>query len=86
MKSFRVMFWVLLACLSLVSRGMMAQELRVLVLDALDGKPQAKQSSSSHPSLREGLGHPRGRGCGCEMRVPSTARPVVASLRMKLLK
>lgn len=35
-----VMYWFLFACLLLCDRGM-AQDLRVLVLDALDGKPQA---------------------------------------------
>jgi hypothetical protein len=32
--------WLLLACVVCCSRGMVAQDLRVLVLDALDGKPQ----------------------------------------------
>ena len=35
-----VVYWFLFACLLLCDRGM-AQDLRVLVLDALDGKPQA---------------------------------------------
>jgi hypothetical protein len=35
-----VRYWFLFACLLLCDRGM-AQDLRVLVLDALDGKPQA---------------------------------------------
>jgi len=35
------MFWLLLAC-PLSCRSMMAQDMQVLVLDALDGKPQAK--------------------------------------------
>jgi hypothetical protein len=41
MRSFGVLFWLLLACIFTCMRGAMAQDLRVLVLDALDGKPQA---------------------------------------------
>ena len=41
MRSLAVMFWLLLACVLSCNREMMAQDLRVLVLDALDGKPQA---------------------------------------------
>ena len=36
-----VAFWLLLACVLSCSRGMNAQVLKVFVLDALDGKPQA---------------------------------------------
>ena len=41
MRSLGVMFWFLLACMLTCSRGMMAQDLQILVLDALNGKPQA---------------------------------------------
>lgn len=41
MRPLGIMFWFLLACVLSCNRGMMAQDLRVLVLDALDGKPQA---------------------------------------------
>ena len=41
MRSFGAVCWVLLACMLPVNHGMMAQDLQVLVLDALDGKPQA---------------------------------------------
>jgi 5-hydroxyisourate hydrolase-like protein (transthyretin family) len=33
--------WLVLACVVCCSRGLVAQDLKVLVLDALDGKPQA---------------------------------------------
>ena len=35
------MYGFLFACMLSFTRGMMAQDLQVLVLDALDGKPQA---------------------------------------------
>ena len=41
MRSLGIMFWFLLACMLSCNCGMMAQDLRVLVLDALNGKPQA---------------------------------------------
>jgi hypothetical protein len=41
MRSFGVMFWFLLACVLSCNRELMAQDLQVLVLDALNGKPQA---------------------------------------------
>lgn len=41
MRSLRVLCWFLLACLLFCTRGMVAQDLQVLVLDALDGKFQA---------------------------------------------
>ena len=41
MRSLWVMCGLLFACMILFSRGMTAQDLHVLVLDALDGKPQA---------------------------------------------
>jgi len=41
MRSLRVMYWFLLACILSCNRGLMAQDLHVLVLDALSGKPQA---------------------------------------------
>jgi hypothetical protein len=41
MRSSASRYWFLLACVLSFNRVMMAQDLRVLVLDALDGKPQA---------------------------------------------
>lgn len=41
MRSKWMMYGFLFACLLSFTRGMMAQDLEVLVLDALDGKPQA---------------------------------------------
>ena len=41
MRSLRAMFWFLLACIFSCNRGMLAQDLQVHVLDALDGRPQA---------------------------------------------
>jgi hypothetical protein len=41
MRTLGVMFWFLLASVLGCNRGMMAQDLQVRVLDALDGKPQA---------------------------------------------
>ncbi len=41
MRSLGPKYWLLLACIFAGNRGMMAQDLQVLVLDALDGKPQA---------------------------------------------
>jgi hypothetical protein len=41
MRPLRHVFWFLFACVLFSSRGMMAQDLKVLVLDALNGKPQA---------------------------------------------
>lgn len=41
MRSMRVTFLFFFACMLTCSGGALAQDLRVLVLDALDGKPQA---------------------------------------------
>jgi hypothetical protein len=41
MRSLGAMYWFLSACMLSCNRGMMAQDLQVLVLDALDGKPEA---------------------------------------------
>jgi hypothetical protein len=41
MRSLGVKFWFLLVCVLSCQSGMIAQDLKVLVLDALDGKPQA---------------------------------------------
>jgi hypothetical protein len=41
MRSSGVTIWILLASVLFCNRRTMAQDLRVLVLDALDGKPQA---------------------------------------------
>jgi hypothetical protein len=41
MRSLGVIFWFLLTCLLFCIHSMMAQDLQLLVLDALDGKPQA---------------------------------------------
>ena len=41
MRSLWMMYVLLFACMLTFARGMAAQELQVLVLDALDGKPQA---------------------------------------------
>lgn len=41
MRFLGIICGVLFGCLLTCSRGVMAQDLRVLVLDALDGKPQA---------------------------------------------
>jgi hypothetical protein len=41
MRSLGVIFWFLLTCLLFCTHSMMAQDLQLLVLDALDGKPQA---------------------------------------------
>lgn len=40
MRALWIMYGFLFACVLLSDRGMMAQDLQVLVLDALDGKPQ----------------------------------------------
>lgn len=41
MRSLGIMSWILFACIISSSRRTMAQDLQVLVLDALDAKPQA---------------------------------------------
>lgn len=41
MRSLWIVYGVLFGCMLSCNRGAMAQDLRVLVLDALDGKPQA---------------------------------------------
>src|SRR5579859_5694109 len=41
MRSLGVTFWFLLVCLLSCNREMKAQDLQVVVLDALDGRPQA---------------------------------------------
>jgi hypothetical protein len=41
MRSFWIMLGFLIVCMLSCSHGVMAQDLKVLVLDALDGKPQA---------------------------------------------
>jgi hypothetical protein len=41
MRSLGVVLWFLLACILSSNRRMLAQELQIRVLDALDGKPQA---------------------------------------------
>jgi hypothetical protein len=41
MRSLGVIFWFLLTGLLFCTHSMMAQDLQLLVLDALDGKPQA---------------------------------------------
>ena len=41
MRFLGVIFWFLLTCLLFCTHSMMAQDLQLLVLDALDGKPQA---------------------------------------------
>ncbi len=41
MRSLWMIYGVLFGCMLSCNRGVMAQDLRVLVLDALDGKPQA---------------------------------------------
>lgn len=41
MRSLGILYIVVLACMVSSNRGAMAQDLHVLVLDALDGKPQA---------------------------------------------
>jgi len=68
MRSPGVVHWLLLILMLSCNRGMMAQNLQVLVLDALDGKPQANveveyfctrpQNNSTHkrtPTNNEGL-------------------------------
>jgi len=41
MRTLWIIYGLLCACMLSFARGMMAQDLQVLVLDALDGKPQA---------------------------------------------
>ena len=41
MRSLWIIYGLLFGCMLSCNRGVMAQDLRVLVLDALDGKPQA---------------------------------------------
>ena len=41
MRSFWIMRGFLIACMLSCSRGVMAQNLKVLIFDALGGKPQA---------------------------------------------
>jgi 5-hydroxyisourate hydrolase-like protein (transthyretin family) len=41
MRSLWMIYGILTVCMLPFTRGMMAQDLQVLVLDALDGKPQA---------------------------------------------